>query len=102
MHVLPVASWTYHRGRTAGALAIAASLLTLMAGERTFGAGYFVAADWQATVSLAVSLGFTCALVGGFALYARKDAGHRCRPASAVGRGADPDTVARELLHLTA
>lgn len=72
VHVLPVASWTYHRGHTAGALGIAASLLMLIAGERTFGAGYFVAADWRTAVSLAVSLGFTCALVGGFALYARK------------------------------
>ncbi len=72
VHVLPVASWTYHRGRTAGALAIVASLLLVMAGERAFGAGYFVAADWRTAVSLAVSLGLTCALVGGFALYARK------------------------------
>ncbi len=72
VHVLPVAWWTYHRGRTAGALAIAASLLMVLAGERTFGAGYFVAADWRTAVALAVALAFTCSLVAGFALYARK------------------------------
>ena len=72
VHVLPVAWWTYHRGRTAGALAIGASLLMLIAGERTFGAGYFIAADWRTAVALAVALAFTCTLVAGFALYARK------------------------------
>ncbi len=72
VHVLPVAWWTYHRGRTAGALAIAVSLVLLIAGERAFGAGYFVSADWKTAIALSVSLGFTCALVGGFALYARK------------------------------
>ncbi len=72
VHVLPVAWWAYHRGRTAAALAIATSLLLLVGGERTFGAGYFVAADWRTAIALAVALGFTSALVGGFGLYARK------------------------------
>ena len=72
VHVLPVAWWTYHRGRTAGALTIAGSLLMLIAGERTFGAGYLVAADWRTALALAVALAFTCTLVAGFALYARK------------------------------
>ena len=69
--VLPVAWWTYHYGRAAGAAATAASVIVLLVGERSFGAGYFVAADWPTALSLAVAVGFICALVAGFALYAR-------------------------------
>lgn len=71
-HVLPVAWSTYHRGSRGGGASIAVSLLLLVLGERAFGGGYFIAADWQTVVSLAVALGFTNALVAGFAAYARR------------------------------
>lgn len=72
VHVLPVAWWTYHRGPRIGGLAIAASIGAIMAGERAFGAGYFVSADWPTALSLAVSVGLTSGLVAGFASYARR------------------------------
>lgn len=71
-HVLPVAWLTYHRGRRTGLVSIAMSLTLLTIGERAFGRGYFNAADWQTVTSLAVALGFTNALVAGFADYARR------------------------------
>lgn len=71
-HVLPVAWITYHRGPPWGAASIGASLALLVAGERAFGAGYFVAVDWHTVVSLAVALGFINVLVAGFAAYARR------------------------------
>ncbi len=71
-HVLPVAWSTYHRGSRGGGVSIVVSLLLLVLGERMFGAGYFVAADWQTVVSLTVALGFTHTLVAGFAAYARR------------------------------
>lgn len=72
VHVLPVAWLTYHHGRRTGAVSIATCLTMVVVGERTLGAGYFVPADWQTAISLAVSLGFTSVLVGGFASYARR------------------------------
>lgn len=71
VHVLPVAWTTYHHGRRGGILSLAFSQLLVVGGERAFGAGYFNAADWQTVISLAVALGFTNALVAGFAAYAR-------------------------------
>jgi signal transduction histidine kinase len=70
-HVLPVAWTTYHYGRRGGILSLAFGQLLVVGGERAFGAGYFKAADWQTVISLAVALGFTNALVAGFAAYAR-------------------------------
>lgn len=71
IHVLPVAMLGYRYGRTALGPSIAGSVILLVIGERAFGAGYMVAADWPTVVSLAVALSFTEILVGGFALYAR-------------------------------
>lgn len=72
VHVLPVAWSTYHRGWRGGLASVLVSLGLLAAGERWFGAGYFIAADWQTVGSLVVALGFTNALVAGFADYARR------------------------------
>lgn len=74
-HVLPVALVTYSYGRKALLPALGASVLWLTAGERLFGAGYGVPADWATVGSLAVALLFTELLVGGFALYARSVSG---------------------------
>lgn len=71
-HVLPVAWSTYHRGHRGGAYSMAVSLVLLVLGERLFGARYFVAADWPTVAALGVALGFTNALVAGFAAYARR------------------------------
>lgn len=72
IHVLPVALLTLHHGRKAavGVPLLSAALLVL--GERVFGAGYWIPADWPTTLSLAVALLFTNALVAGFSLYARQ------------------------------
>lgn len=72
IHVLPVALLTLHHGRTAavGVPLLSAALLVL--GERLFGAGYWLSADWATTLSLAVALLFTNVLVAGFSLYARQ------------------------------
>ncbi|MEX2526240.1 MAG: ATP-binding protein [Gemmatimonadota bacterium] len=72
VHVLPVALLTLHHGRKAAVGVPLLSMALLVAGERLFGAGYWVAADWQTTFSLAVALLFTNALVAGFSLYARQ------------------------------
>ncbi len=71
IHVLPVALFTYRYGRPGFASALIASVFLLVVGERLFGAGYGVPADWPTVVSLAAALSFTEILVGGFALYAR-------------------------------
>ena len=70
-HVLPVAMLTYRHGRRGAYLSILGSVAFLVAGERVFGAGFWIPADWATVLSLAGALTFTHLLVGGFALYAR-------------------------------
>lgn len=69
--VLPVAMISFRYGRSGLWLALLASALWLVLGERWFGAGYGNPADWATVGSLGVALVFTEGLVGGFALYAR-------------------------------
>ena len=71
VHVLPVALFTYVRGRAQGAAALAVSTVLLILGERLFGLGYGNSADWETVASLAIALTFTNLLVGGFATFAR-------------------------------
>ncbi|MEX2531861.1 MAG: PAS domain-containing sensor histidine kinase [Gemmatimonadota bacterium] len=70
-HVLPVAMLSYRHGRWGMFLSVPGSVAFLVAGERIFGAGYGIPADWATVLSLAGALTFTHFLVGGFALYAR-------------------------------
>lgn len=71
VHVLPVAVLTYRHGRRGAVWGIGVSVGWLIVGERFFGAGYGIPADWATTLSLAVALLFTEVLVAGFAFYAR-------------------------------
>jgi signal transduction histidine kinase len=70
-HVLPVAMLSYRHGRWGAILSVPGSVAFLVAGERVFGAGYGIPADWATVLSLAGALTFTHLLVAGFALYAR-------------------------------
>lgn len=70
-HVLPVALLTYRHGRRSVLWSIGGSVAMLVVGERLFGAGYGLAADWPTAASLATALVFTEILVAWFALYAR-------------------------------
>lgn len=72
VHVLPVAFLTYGFGRPAAFLSTTGSVVLVVLGEKAFGAGYGVPADWETAVALAVALLFTTGLVAGFALYARR------------------------------
>jgi diguanylate cyclase (GGDEF)-like protein len=71
IHVLPVGQHGHRHGRWGMAGAVAASVVLAGVGERAFGAGYAVAADWETVWSITLALGFTNVLVGAFALYAR-------------------------------
>jgi signal transduction histidine kinase len=71
VHVLPLALVTYRYGRRALVPSMGVSGALLASGERLFGAGYGIPADWATVLSLLVALLLTEALVGGFALYAR-------------------------------
>ncbi len=71
LHVLPVALLTYEHGRGVGFASVGGSVLLLGVGERLFGFGYGMPADWATVISLGVALGFTHLLIVGFALYAR-------------------------------
>lgn len=71
VHVLPVAMMAYCWGRDAAAAAIVSSMVLVVAGERTFGAGYGNPASWHTAGALATALGGTHLLVAGFALFAR-------------------------------
>lgn len=71
-HVLPLALLTHRMGQRALGPGILGSVALLVLGERLFGAGYWIPADWATVLSLAVALVFTEVLVGGFALYARR------------------------------
>ena len=72
IHVLPVAFITYHLGTRGAAASVGFSTIWILVGERTFGAGYWIPADWETTLSLTAALLFTHALVVAFALYARR------------------------------
>ena len=69
-HVLPVAVLTYRAGRRGAVLAVGASAVAIFIGERAFGGGYGVPADWETTIALTSALTFTNLLVAGFALFA--------------------------------
>jgi signal transduction histidine kinase len=71
VHVLPVSLIVYRYGRRAALTAVVASPLVVLLGERAFGGGYGVAADWTTAWALATALLLTHALMAGFALYAR-------------------------------
>lgn len=74
VHVLPVAIVSYRLGRRGAVAALVISALLVGIGERTFGAGYGAAADWDTAWALASALTFTNILLSGFALYARQAA----------------------------
>lgn len=74
VHVLPVAIVAFRYG-SAGALGITTvSVVSVIVGERLFGAGYGVPAGWGTAWALAVAVLATHILVAGFALYARAKA----------------------------
>lgn len=75
VHVLPVALVAFRRGRLPGGGIIAASAVSVLVGERVFGAGYGVAASWETAWALTIALLATHLLVAGFALYARRVSG---------------------------
>jgi len=72
IHVLPVAFLTYRLGDRGAFATILASTVALVAGERTFGTGYWEPAPWETVIALAVALTFTNLLVAGFAQFARR------------------------------
>lgn len=70
-HVFPVAWATYVWGVRGGTLSIAASVLSVVAGESTFGAGYGVPADNATRWALALAVAITELLVSAFARWIR-------------------------------
>jgi len=72
VHVLPVAVLTYRYGKRIGFPSVLVSGMLLVIGERLWGAGFWIPADWMTVLSLATALTFTHLLVAGFALYARR------------------------------
>jgi len=73
VHVLPVAIYTRVFGLRGAALSISTCAFMVFAGERTFGAGYFVPADWATSFTLAIALGLTNLLVASFAMFVRQE-----------------------------
>lgn len=71
-HVLPVARMGFDRGRKGAGLALAASAMLVLLGERLFGYGYGSPASWETTLSLTTALFLTNLLVSWFALHARR------------------------------
>ncbi|MFQ6047013.1 MAG: ATP-binding protein [Gemmatimonadales bacterium] len=70
-HVFPVALASYVWGMRGAGVSVVASVLAVTAGEATFGAGYWVAADLATVLALGVSVGITEMLLAGFALWVR-------------------------------
>lgn len=73
-HVAPVALLAYYFGISGSAVAIAASTVILVIGERLFGAGYGQPANWETAGSLASALALTNLLVAMLAISAGRAA----------------------------
>lgn len=72
IYVFPSAIVAYRYGRAGAIVFLLLSPAFVLAGERTFGAGYGTPASWETAISLSMSLAFTNVLVVGFALSARQ------------------------------
>ncbi|MBA1148196.1 EAL domain-containing protein [Ectothiorhodospiraceae bacterium WFHF3C12] len=68
VHVFPVAVSAYRYGRAGAVLAVLLSAMAVMVGERLFGAGYGIPANWETAIALTTALTATNLLVAGFAL----------------------------------
>ncbi|MEX2466092.1 MAG: ATP-binding protein [Gemmatimonadota bacterium] len=74
VHVLPVALVAFRFGSVGAASVMAVSLVSVLVGERVFGAGYGVPAPPETSWALTIAIFATHSLVAGFALYARATA----------------------------
>lgn len=72
VHVLAAGTAAYRFGRSGALPLFLASPILIVAGERLFGWGYGVPADWQTVIALAVSAGLLNFLMIWFGLYARR------------------------------
>ncbi|MFQ5551479.1 MAG: nitrogen regulation protein NR(II) [Gemmatimonadales bacterium] len=70
-HALPVALFTYFKGKRWSISALAASSVLVLVGERFVGGGFGVPAPWATTLALAIAVTITNGLVAAFAWYAR-------------------------------
>lgn len=78
-HVFPVAMASYLYGLRGFLTAILLSVIAVVAGESSFGAGYGVPADAATTWSLGLAVGATESLAGAFALWVRRGEAERGR-----------------------
>lgn len=76
-HTLPVALIAYHFGLAGAGAAILGSMSWVALGEHLFGAGYGISADEATILAMTAAVGFTDALVAGFALLVRAEQGRR-------------------------
>ncbi|GBD31763.1 Sensor kinase CckA [bacterium HR33] len=78
-HVFPVAMAAYLYGLRGFAAAVPLGVIAVIAGEKSFGAGYGVPADAPTVWALGIAVGVTEFLVGAFALWVRRVEAERAR-----------------------